>query len=125
MDRILLARVAVLIACRVFALFDVLLRWLGLGLASHGDIKVILYVPALAMLMLGMTPLRPKWSNRKRAALVVVALFGILELCSELLFYWEAGASAWYRAAEIVVLLVLGFAHARPTWFKTPEELSQ
>jgi len=125
MDRIVLARVALLIACRVLGTMDVLFRVLGSGLASHGDTQVIVYVPALAMLRLAMTPLRPKWSNKKRAVLVVVALAGALEVCRELLVFWEVGESGWYLTAEIIVLLVLGFAHARPTWFMTPEELSQ
>jgi hypothetical protein len=124
MDGILLARVAVLIASRVFATLDAIFRVMGSGLASHGAIQVIVYVPALAMLILAMTPLRPRWSHKTRALLVVVALAGTLELCSELLLAWEVGdATGWYQVAEVIVLLVLGFAHARPTLFLPAEEL--
>jgi hypothetical protein len=122
MDRLLLLRFGALIACRILAAIDVVIRLLGLSLAGAGSLGWH-HIPVLAMLVLAAVPVRLNWRVTLRAALVVVAAVGVLAIGSELV-YFPGFTEEWgFFAAEMLVLSILGIAHAQPRWFVEPEDL--
>ena len=87
MDRLLLFRVALLVVSRGAAVFNFVVGLLGISLAGGSNSLDLGYGSIVPMFVLGVLPLRPKWSTRARTSLVLLAIVGIVFACAENVIY--------------------------------------